>query len=74
MTFTYGSQVQEDDEQTRQLEAELSQLPLVPPASLTLPSGAQVTAQGLPPLDKDKLDKLLHAVCRLDITSLPRSA
>lgn len=36
--------------------------PIVPAASLVLPSGTEITSEGMPPsLDKDKLDELLHA-------------
>ncbi|XP_054271745.1 histone-lysine N-methyltransferase EHMT2-like isoform X2 [Macrosteles quadrilineatus] len=54
MTFTYSSQVEEEDKQLTQLEEVLSKIPLVPSSSLVLPSGLQITSQGLPTLDKDK--------------------
>lgn len=74
MTFNYSSQAQEEDKQKEELDELLSKTPLVLPSSLVLPSGLQITSQGLPSLDKDKLDPLLHVVCQVDILSLPRSA
>lgn len=69
MTFSYNNEVAEDPE-----DSEASS-PLVPADALLLPSGLQITSQGLPAsLDKDKLEELLHDACTLDIDSLPRSA
>lgn len=66
MTFTYMASG--DEEQN--LEA-----PIVLPDTLVLPSGLQITSQGLPaPLDKDKLERLLHVACSVDPLNLPRSA
>ncbi|XP_039289164.1 histone-lysine N-methyltransferase EHMT2 isoform X1 [Nilaparvata lugens] len=39
--------------------------PLVPPSALILPSALKVAAEGIPTLDKDKLDTLLHVACSL---------
>lgn len=69
MTFTYSSEVVED-----RVDCKASP-PLIPATALVLPSGLQITSQGLPAsLDKDKLEDLLHVACSLDILSLPRSA
>ncbi|KAL1138787.1 hypothetical protein AAG570_008849, partial [Ranatra chinensis] len=35
--------------------------PLIPQTSLTLPSGRKLSAEGIPAVEKEKLEKLLHA-------------
>ncbi|RZF40094.1 hypothetical protein LSTR_LSTR002497 [Laodelphax striatellus] len=64
MTFSQ-SKTEKEAEKVEAEDDDDDRNPLVPSSALILPSGLKITSDGIPPLEKDKLDTLLHVACTL---------